>query len=154
MKEIPIVNGDIFESGAQMIAHQVNCQGVMGSGIAKQVKEKYPEVFKQYKNACDNAEKSSDLLGYILPVNINQNQQIINLFAQDRYGYNGKKYTDYDALQRCLNTLNLLSIHNKSIAIPYKMSCDRGGGDWEKVSKMIAETLSERDVTFYKFGGK
>lgn len=112
------------------------------------------EVFKQYKNACNNAEKSSELLGCILPVNINQNQQIINLFAQDRYGYDGEKYTDYEALQRCLNTLNLLSIHNKSIAIPYKMSCDRGGGDWEKVSKIIAETLSERNVTFYKFGGK
>lgn len=153
MKEIPIVNGDIFESGAQMIVHQVNCQGVMGSGVAKQVKEKYPAVFAQYKRACDNAKKSSEFLGGVLPVNVSPNQQIINLFAQDKYGYDGKTYTDYDALQRCLDTLKILAV-GKSVAIPYKMSCDRGGGDWEKVSKMIAETLSERDVTFYKFGGK
>lgn len=43
------IKGDIFESGAQVILHQVNCQGVMGSGVAKQVREKYPIVFEYYK---------------------------------------------------------------------------------------------------------
>lgn len=36
------IKGDIFQSGADVILHQVNCQGVMGSGVAKQVREKYP----------------------------------------------------------------------------------------------------------------
>ena len=35
---------DIFESGADLILHQVNCQGAMNSGVAKQVREKYPNV--------------------------------------------------------------------------------------------------------------
>ena len=43
---------DIFESGADVILHQVNCQGVMGSGIAKQVREKYPEVYQHYVSEC------------------------------------------------------------------------------------------------------
>lgn len=150
MSDIPIVNGDIFESKAQMIVHQVNCQGVMGSGVAKQVKEKYPAVFEQYKKACGNVKKSSDLLGGILPVNVSPDQQIVNLFAQDKYGYNGERYTDYNALQRCLDTLKILAI-GKSVAIPYKMSCDRGGGDWNKVSQMIADTLTNSKVTFYKY---
>ena len=150
MREIPIVNGDIFESNAQIIVHQVNCQGVMGSGIAKQVKLKFPEVFAKYKTVCSNAKKSSDLLGGVLPVRVSEHQQIANLFAQDRYGYDGNRYTDYDALQRCLDTLATIG-RGKSIAIPYMMSCARGGGDWNKVSQMIADTLSESKVTFYKY---
>ena len=43
------IKRDIFKSGADLICHQVNCQGVMGSGIAKQVREKYPKVYKEYK---------------------------------------------------------------------------------------------------------
>ena len=42
-----------MESGCNIICHQVNCQGVMGSGIAKQVREKYPNVYNSYKKACD-----------------------------------------------------------------------------------------------------
>lgn len=38
------IKGDIFQSSADVILHQVNCQGVMGSGVAKQVREKYPDV--------------------------------------------------------------------------------------------------------------
>ena len=34
---LKIIDGDIFASGADIIAHQTNCQGVMGSGVAKQV---------------------------------------------------------------------------------------------------------------------
>ena len=32
-------NGNILDSGADIICHQVNCRGVMGSGVAKQIKE-------------------------------------------------------------------------------------------------------------------
>lgn len=39
------IKGDIFKSNADAILHQVNCQGVMNSGVAKQVREKYPIVF-------------------------------------------------------------------------------------------------------------
>ena len=46
---------DLFESGADMICHQVNCMGVMGSGVAKQVKERYPKVFEEYVNWCNAA---------------------------------------------------------------------------------------------------
>ena len=40
--------GNLLDAQTDVIAHQVNCQGVMGSGVAKQIKEKWPDVFKQY----------------------------------------------------------------------------------------------------------
>lgn len=37
------VKADIFTTDCDIIVHQVNCYGVMGAGIAKQVKERYPD---------------------------------------------------------------------------------------------------------------
>lgn len=46
---IKIIDGDLFTTNAKIICHQVNCQGKMGSGVAKQVREKYPHVYEEYK---------------------------------------------------------------------------------------------------------
>lgn len=162
---VPIINGDVLESNADFIVHQVNCQGIMGSGVAKQVKNKYPHVFEAYKDKCFAAmnvtcngdsifERTQSLLGDVLFVCADRNnpsgQQIANLFAQHGFGYDGKCYTDYSALQKCLNTLNQYA-KGKSVAIPYMMSCHRGGGDWDVVSTMIIDTLKDCDVTFYRY---
>ena len=151
---LKIIEGDIFESGADAILHQVNCQGVMGSGVAKQVRDRYPWVFAMYRDMCFPYKmldgKTSGLLGLVLPVYINETQRIYNLFAQDRYGYDGKCYTNYDSLRECLKAVNIVC-REKTVAIPYLMGCHRGGGDWEIVSKMIEETLTDCDVTLYKY---
>lgn len=134
---------DIFESGADVICHQVNCQGVMGSGIAKQVREKYPVVYETYKELCGQ-DKPKNLLGIAQPVQANDKTIIVNIFAQENFGYDGKCYTDYDALREGFKTVR---DNNKDdvIAIPYLMGCHRGGGDWNIVYKMIEEIFSDSD---------
>lgn len=56
------VRGDLLAYDAKVRCHQVNCKGVMGAGLAKQVKEKYPEAYEQYKAMCD--QFGSSLLGH------------------------------------------------------------------------------------------
>lgn len=157
---LKIVDGDIFESGADIIVHQVNCQGVMGSGVAKQVREKFPLVFRRYREKCEMYGPS--MLGaccLFCEDEANLDMPLIaNLFAQDRYGYDGKCYTDYDALRNALSTLKAKTNEyaelfgaSPKIAIPYLMGCHRGGGDWEIVSKMIEEELADCDVTYYRY---
>lgn len=151
-----IVNGNIFDCDADVLLHQVNCRGVMGGGVAKQVKQKYPSVFKWYKLWCDEYKDVAERLGYqpllgkiqVCEKNNERPYAIINLFAQDGYGRD-KCYTDYDALRRCLRQVNN-EFRGKDIAIPYKMSCDRGGGDWDVVLKIIEEELYDCRVTLYK----
>ena len=41
---IPVIRGDILRSDTDIIVQQVNCQGVMGAGLAKQIASQYPEV--------------------------------------------------------------------------------------------------------------
>lgn len=157
MGNMRIVNGDIFQSDADVIVHQVNCQGVMGSGVARQVREKYPYVFQKYQELCSRYKAEHDekgLLGtaQIVKTDSNSTKYIANLFAQEKFGYDGKCYTNYDALRQCLAFVSERFKH-ASIAIPYLMACHRGGGDWNKVSKIIEEEFEGCNVTFYKYTG-
>lgn len=141
---------DIFESDADFILHQVNCQGVMGSGVAKQVRDKFPKVYDEYKEWC-NTIPLSVLLGEIQFVNTQKDygtsfKGIINLFAQNNFGYDGNRYTSYDALRNCLEQVKGCIVSKNTIAIPYLMSCYRGGGDWNVVYKMIEEIFNDSNI--------
>ena len=46
---IKTVEVNLLEAKERCICHQVNCQGVMGSGVALQIKRKYPQAYKDYK---------------------------------------------------------------------------------------------------------
>ena len=46
---IKVVYGDLMQATEDIIVHQVNCKGVMGSGVAKQIKANFPEVFNEYR---------------------------------------------------------------------------------------------------------
>lgn len=152
---VKIIEGDLFETDAEVICHQVNCQGKMGSGIALQVKEKYPEVYKDYKCLCDDTKCKNELLGRVLGIHVETERNtktIFNLFAQERYGYDGKCYSDYNALQKCFEQVKHFTSKNYTIAMPYLMGCNRGGGDWNIVYKMIEDTFEDYNVILYKRG--
>ena len=116
-----------------IIVHQVNCKGVMGAGFAKQVRDRYPELYMQYRIMCQSAT-SKDLLGKIMIYEA-EDKIIVNMFSQDDYG-NGVQQTDYEAMDKALNTLR--TIYPKDIIIaPYKIGCGLGGGEWSVVSKIL-----------------
>jgi O-acetyl-ADP-ribose deacetylase (regulator of RNase III) len=158
MKMVKQIKGNILNAKENFIVHQVNCKGIMGSGVAKQIRDKYPKVYNVYKEWCDDKHinfvngNKSNLLGQIQVVRIDDNtnlEAVINIFAQDGFGYK-KCYTDYDALKECLKKVNK-HCKGKSVALPYKIGCGRGGGDWDAVLKIIKQTLVDCDVVLYEF---
>lgn len=149
------VKCNIFDSGADVVLHQVNCQGAMGSGVALQVRKRFPRVYYAYKKACDaKAGARRDLLGIAQIIMADSNMFIANLFAQENFGYDGACYTDYDALRKCLETVKTNCV-GKRIAIPYLMGCHRGGGDWSIVYHMIEEVFCDDsdDVIVCEYDG-
>src|SRR5260221_14512722 len=52
MMRIQYQKGDIFDSKAQVIVNTVNCEGVMGKGLALAFKERYPAMFAIYQQDC------------------------------------------------------------------------------------------------------
>ena len=133
-------NGNILDSGADIICHQVNCQGKMNSGVAKAIREKWPEVYTRYRTKY---ECEVDLLGQIQPVIINANKAVINMFAQYNYGYDGRRYTSYDAFWNCLWNIKFSVPKGSSIGFPFKVGCGLGGANWNVIKMMICEVLGE-----------
>ena len=147
---IKIVDGDILQASEDIIAHQVNCMSVMGGGIARQIKSKYPKVFKDYQIYLTNTKFPIQALGDCHFVKVDENKYVANLFGQYKYGTD-KQQTDYKALEEALFTLKInAKDHNLSVAIPYNIGCSLGGGDWEIVYKIIEDAFQDYDVTLYR----
>lgn len=146
--EIKNIDGNLLDTDAELILHQVNCQGKMNSGVAKAIREKWPIVFEEYIKLF-----SKDFfvvkLGICQPVSISDNQKVINMFSQDNYGYDGKMYTSYDAINTCLGKVKDYCVNNgyKRIALPYKMCCCRGGANWDVIMAMIKANFEDSDIT-------
>ena len=80
--ELVYCNGNLLDAQTTIIGHQVNCQGVMGSGVAKQIKEKWPGVFSHYQSRCRDIATP---LGDVQLVKVNDTQYIANIFGQFDY---------------------------------------------------------------------
>ena len=142
------VIGDLLESDCDYICHQVNCQGKMNSGIAKSIREKWPIVCREYLMKYFNSLPKL-LLGDIQLVNINtpgadeRAQFVINMFSQEHYGYDGRRYTSYDAFWNCLHLIKQTIPKKSKIGFPGFIGCTRGGANWNVIYEMISEVLGE-----------
>lgn len=142
-----IVNADIFTCEEDVIVHQTNCQGVMGSGVAKQLKQLYPEVFRAYYHYC-KTNVPSEILGTSLICEANDGKYIANLFGQLNFG--SGLQTDYEAFRKAFKEITeFASENNLTLALPFKIGCGFAGGDWNTVLNIIIEEKTV-PVTLYK----
>lgn len=162
--------GNLLDAPVDYICHQVNCQGRMGSGIAKQIKERWPVVYDQYIAAFKEREEevvklcgqwetqidvSETLLGHLQQIPVSDTQTVINMFAQQWYGYDGKRYTSYDAFWACLGGIRDSVPKGSKIGFPYRIGCGLGGANWQVIETMIYAVLGkDYDVYIYVLEGE
>lgn len=147
--------GNIIDSGADIICHQVNCQGAMNSGVAKAIRQRWPEVYTEYHQCAKDIDIGfgdmqlswEHMLGHIQVVYLGEenghSKGVINMFAQEGYGYDGRRYTSYDAFWSCLGEIKKYIVPGKTIAFPARIGCVRGGANWNVILTMIEEVLGE-----------
>ena len=146
---IKIVKGDLLTVEHGIIGHQVNAKGVMGSGLAKQIRKKYPNAFSEYKEFIDQNE--GILLGKVNGVKVDDELFIANMFGQDGYGNDGKQYTDTEALYKCFKTLRTASEKTGlPVYLPYMIGCGLGNADWKEVEGLLLDAFEGYRVTLYK----
>ena len=144
---VTVVKGNLLNASEKIIAHQVNCQKKMNSGVAKAIREKWSIVFEKY-------QKAESQLGFVDFILIdNHYHYVANMYAQDNYGYDGKQYTNYDAFRQCCKKIvefcrNMTIKY--TVAMPYKIASDRGGADWDKIMDILLEEFTDIDLTLYK----
>lgn len=146
------VKGDVTKTDIPYIAHGVNCQGKMGSGVAKALFLIWPEVREKYlkyyrANLALAINGTEDFLGTVQFVPCD-GKTVLNMFTQNFYGYDGKLYLSYDAVRACFQAIVDQGLIKK-LAIP-RIGSKLAGGDWDKIKEIINEVTKDKiEVTVY-----
>jgi hypothetical protein len=172
---IEIINGDLLDALANneiaWAVHCVNCQETFGSGLALEVKKRYPDVYKEYVAFSKDvkANWAEPLLGQIQRVPVSRylelaevgcdfyEKGVVNVFGQEFYGTH-KRQVNYGALGKAFTALSYgltqagdgaLNDY-EPIGFPYKFASCRGGADWDIVLEMIEFHFKNHNVKIYK----
>ena len=141
MKEM---KGDLLAVKEGVIAHQVNCVGVMGKGIAKQIRQKlltYAQ-FEHYKQLCKTW--GGHALGTCYLDKVGDRKYVAHLFGENIPTLK-RIDTNYSALQNACTELKLTAEqHNLPVAVPGYIGCGLAGGNWEFVySDILVPTFKD-----------
>lgn len=146
--------GNLMSCEEEAFGHGANCKKTMGKGVAKFVKEKYPELYMADQNSPTT---ENERLGNFTKAKLRNGKTGYNIYSQFDYR---KKYGDsdinvnYRALESGIkNTLeDMVKNGLKSLALP-KIGCGLAGGDWAIVENMLnklSEKYSEISITIYE----
>jgi O-acetyl-ADP-ribose deacetylase (regulator of RNase III) len=138
----------LFEKQCDAIAHCCNCKGVMGSGIALEIKNRIPGAYRVYK---EHESLHRLKLGTVSDF-VYSAHQVYNMHAQADYGY-GKRQVNYEALYHCLGQVKSImdDRQQKILGVPYNMACDRAGGDWRIVNAMLDTLFQPERLLIVKY---
>lgn len=129
--------GDLLQAPEKYILHGANAQGVMGSGVAKLIRAKWPSAYNVYKAS---EQHNGMRLGVVTYAEQDDGKVILNGITQEFYGRDGKQYVDYDAVREVIQAVNWLVYGQcgeiDGVAMP-KIGSGLGGGDWGILSEII-----------------
>lgn len=124
-----------------ILAHGCNMLGVMGSGVAKAIKDRWPGCYSLYKRQiADGFVELGDVVTYQVPDVYGS--YVVNCLTQETTG--AGLQVDYEAIRDSIETTLIFAKHNgfKHIdTVP--LGAGLGGGDWKIISK-IFHILSEK----------
>lgn len=159
MNQIKYKKGNLVDAfinnEINVLIHQANCFNTMGSGVAKEIKARLPEMFQA---DCETIKGHVEKLGsYSCAIFEGDDGELkygFNLYSQYRYGVE-KQHTNYDKMKKGLTSIkNYLDLSigktKKKVGIP-KLGCGLGGGDWSVVSDIVSEIFVEQDYEIYVY---
>ena len=112
---VKIKIGNILNCKEDIIVHQVNIQGYMGAGVARQLADEFEGLEKFYSEHCRELENNYRYLSGTVLFYGDYNKIIANIFSQMP-----NFETDYIAMEKCLRYIKKWAENtNKTIAIPY-----------------------------------
>jgi O-acetyl-ADP-ribose deacetylase (regulator of RNase III) len=137
--KISEIKGDLFKTECVAILHGCNAQGKMGSGVAKIVRDRFPQAYTQYTKQA----KTGLIMGSCQYVRCDD-KMIINAITQEFYGYDGRRYASYDAISEAFRDVNheLPRMGITEVAMPM-IGAGLGGGSWSVISAIIESELSD-----------
>ena len=126
------VQGDLFQSPAQVLVNTVNTVGVMGKGVALQFKRHFPDMYARYRELCEKGNFDvGSLWLYKSP-----NKWVLN-FPTKRHWRQPSRLEDVESgLRKFVETYSSMGIH--SIAFP-PLGCGNGQLDFSSQVQPLME---------------
>lgn len=129
--------GSLFDCSARALVNPVNCEGVMGKGLALDFKHRFPAVFDDYRLACRRKILAP---GQLHTFQLEDGRWIINFPTKDAWRQPSRLAYITAGLPVLVDFVRLNAI--ESIAIP-ALGCGLGGLSWSVVRAKIVEAFSE-----------
>ncbi len=143
---IEYIEGDIFESPAQVIVNTVNTVGVMGKGLALSFKQRYPQMFEKYKLAC---EKHQLTIGKLM-LFYEPDHWLLMFPTKENWRNPSKLEYIEKGLMKFTQTYAEKNI--TSIAFP-RLGCGNGELNWEDVKPIMEKHLKKLPIDVYIYLG-
>jgi len=148
---IHIVSGDLFVNrySAQALAQGVNCKGSMGVGIAVGFRERYPEMYEEYRRRCKAQPRELNPGDVFLWRAAEGQPWVFNLASQEDYW---RSRATYAAVEQALRQTRALADEAgvRSIAAP-RIGAGYGGLSWKKLQVIFAAVFSDWTGDFYLY---
>ncbi len=146
---LQVITQNILTIQNGVICHQVNCHNRMGSGLALDIRNKWPVVYHKYNKIC-NSSFPLTLLGECQLIRIYEgtNLWVANIFGQLNYGnLAGMCYTSYEAVHKAFKKLSTDGeVTGQQIYVPFQMGCGLAGGNWDIYSEIIEKYIPKAIV--------
>ena len=150
VKSIIYLKGDATNprvEGNKILIHCCNNLGMMGRGIAKTIREKWPNVYEKYR---EWSRKPDFKLGEVQFVKVAGDLVVGNMIGQEGVGFtNGIPPIRYEAVDKCLKKVAETAIKYKASVIAPRLGSGLAGGDWNKIEALIVENLCKKDIDVY-----
>lgn len=132
--------GDLFADESEAYVNAVNCVGIMGGGIARQFRIRYPDYNDDYVRACQAGEVRLGRMHVFQQPEGSTPRYLVSFPTMREPG----EACDSGNVESGLVDLRTVIRDNAigSIAIP-ALGCGVGGLDWETVKPIIADALDK-----------
>jgi len=134
-------SGNLFDTDRTCVGHGVNVDGVMGAGIAKEFKRRFPHNYEVYQNYC-----SAKVLkpGQCLSI-FDGDHLVMNMASQDRPGANARYEWLFTAARDAAR--HAKKYDHDVIAIPM-IGAGIGGLNWRQAEVMLCAVEILEDIQF------
>ena len=143
------VSGDILLSSAKAIAHGVSPNDDFHQGLALQLRERMPALYKDFRHFCQTKHpKPGEQWTWMSADGV----RIVNLFTQEGAYDHGSKpgRASLSNVNHALHALRTLAQKEQfaSIVLP-RLGCGVGALNWDDVKPLIEKQLGDLGVPVY-----
>lgn len=147
---IRYVSGDLFINGyqAQALAHGCNCKGSMGAGIAVGFRERYPDMFAEFRRRCKAKPRELNP-GDCFLWKAADRPWVFNLATQEDYW---RARATYDAVEQAWKAMREQADAESitTIAMP-RIGTGYGGLSWKKLCLIVERVFEDWPGTLYVY---